>query len=203
MTSGVGQVLDRLGRAGLKLSDSYSPSLTEVREYINSGGTYSKGIKIGLQEGETLGPNEAIALAQANVSFTSNTPLDFTGQTGGSLTNASTEAQQVTYFQKLLEKGFLLNNVDADLLNLNSVTVSQDVFELLNSNGFNFSNSKINVTNKMELVSAAVKSQVLRTMALRIFRFQRLWFHLLGRQNCCSERDWVSRCTPVMEQLRI
>ena len=86
-----------------------------------------------------------------------NTPLDFTGQTGGSLTNASTEAQQVTYFQKLLEKGFLLNNVDADLLNLNGVTVSQDVFELLNSNGFNFSNSKINVTNKMELVSAAVK----------------------------------------------
>ena len=157
LTSGVGQVLDRLGRAGLKLSDSYSPSLTEVREYINSGGTYSKGIKIGLQEGETLGPNEAIALAQANVSFTANTPLDFTGQTGGSLTNASTEAQQVTYFQKLLEKGFLLNNVDADLLNLNGVTVSQDVFELLNSNGFNFSNSKINVTNKMELVSAAVK----------------------------------------------
>ena len=31
----------------------------------------------------------------------------------------------------------------ADLLNLNGVTVSQDVFELLNSNGFNFTNSKI------------------------------------------------------------
>ena len=157
LTSGVGQVLDRLGRAGLKLSDSYSPSLTEVREYINSGGTYSKGIKIGLQEGETLGPNEAIALAQANVSFTANTPLDFTGQTGSSLTNASTEAEQVIYFQKLLEKGFLLNNLDVDLLNFDGVTVSQDVFELLNSNGFNFSNSKINVANKMELVSAAVK----------------------------------------------
>ena len=157
LTSGVGQVLDRLGRAGLKLSDSYSPSLTEVREYIDSGGSYSKGIKIGLQDGETLGPNEAISLAQANVSFTANTPLDFTGQTGGTLTNAGTEALQVVYFQKLLEKGFLLQNVSADLLNLNGVTVSQDVFELLNSNGFNFTNSKITVTNKMELVSAAVK----------------------------------------------
>ena len=92
---------------GLKLSDSYSPSLTEVREYIDSGGSYSKGIKIGLQDGETLGPNEAISLAQANVSFTANTPLDFTGQTSGTLTNAGTEALQVVYFQKLLEKGFL------------------------------------------------------------------------------------------------
>ena len=157
LTSGVGQVLDRLGRAGLKLSDSYSPSLTEVREYIDSGGSYTKGIKIGLQDGETLGPNEAISLAQANVSFTANTPLDFTGQTSGTLTNAGTEALQVVYFQKLLEKGFLLQNVSSDLLNLNGVTVSQDVFELLNSKGFNFSNSKIQVANKMELVSAAVK----------------------------------------------
>ena len=131
--------------------------MTEVREYIDSGGSYSKGIKIGLQDGETLGPNEAISLAQANVSFTANTPLDFTGQTSGTLTNAGTEALQVVYFQKLLEKGFLLQNVSSDLLNLNGVTVSQDVFELLNSNGFNFSNSKITVANKMELVSAAVK----------------------------------------------
>ena len=45
LTCGVGQVLDRLGRAGLKLSDSYAPSLTEVREFINSGGEYKKGIK--------------------------------------------------------------------------------------------------------------------------------------------------------------
>ena len=158
LTSGVGQVLDRLGRAGLKLSDSYSPSLTEVREYIDGGGSYSKGIKIGLQDGETLGSKRSnFPLAQANVSFTANTPLDFTGQTSGTLTNAGTEALQVVYFQKLLEKGFLLQNVSSDLLNLNGVTVSQDVFELLNSNGFNFSNSKIQVANKMELVSAAVK----------------------------------------------
>ena len=106
LTSGVGQVLDRLGRAGLKLSDSYSPSLTEVREYIESGGSYSKGIKIGLQDGEILGPNEAISLAQANVSFTANTLLDFTGQTSATLTNAGTDTLQVEYFQKLLEKGF-------------------------------------------------------------------------------------------------
>ena len=51
----------------------------------------------------------------------------------------------------------MLQNVSPDLLNLNGVTVSQDVFELLNSNGFNFTNSKITVANKMELVSAAVK----------------------------------------------
>ena len=85
-------------------------------------------------------------VAQANVSFTANTPLDFTGQTSGTLTNAGTEALQVVYFQKLLEKGFLLQNVSSDLLNLNGVTVSQDVFELLNSNGFNFTNSKITVS---------------------------------------------------------
>ena len=50
-----------------------------------------------------------------------------------------------------------MQNVSADLLNLNEVTVSQEVFELMNSNGFNFTNSKIAVANKMELVSAAVK----------------------------------------------
>ena len=98
-----------------------------------------------------------ISLAQANVSFTANTPLDFTGQTSATLTNAGTDTLQVEYFQKLLEKGFLLQNVSADLLNLNEVTVSQEVFELMNSNGFNFTDSKITVANKMELVSAAVK----------------------------------------------
>ena len=54
--------------------------MTEVREYIDGGGTYAKGIKISLQAGESLGPNEAITLAQANVSFELNTPLDFTGK---------------------------------------------------------------------------------------------------------------------------
>ena len=83
--------------------------------------------------------------------------MDFTGQTSGTLTNAGTETLQVVYFQKLLDKGFLLQNLSSDLLNLNGVTVSQNVFELLTSNGFNFSNSKIQVANKMELVSAAVK----------------------------------------------
>ena len=60
-------------------------------------------------------------------------------------------------FQKLIDKGFLLQNINDDLKNLNGVTISQDVFELLNSKGFNFTNSKVQITNKMELVSAAVK----------------------------------------------
>ena len=157
LQSGVGQVLDRLGRAGLKLADSYAPSLTEVREYIDGGGSYTKGIKISLQGGESLGPNEAIALAQANVSFSANTPLDFTGQTKDTLSGASTEAQQVEFFKKLIDKGFLLQNVEGELLTLDNVTVKQDVFDLLNKKGFTFSNSKIQVGNKMELVSAAVK----------------------------------------------
>ncbi len=82
--------------------------MTEVREYIDSGGSYSKGIKIGLQDGETLGPNEAIALAQANVSPLLQIRPGFHWPNKGTLTNASTEAEQVIYFQKLLEKGFLL-----------------------------------------------------------------------------------------------
>ena len=157
LESGVGQVLDRLGRAGLKLADSYAPSLTEVREYIESGGSYTKGIKISLESGESLGPNEAISLAQANVSFSANTPLDFTGQTKDTLSGASTEAQQVEFFKKLIDKGFSLKNIEGDLLAFDNVTVKQDVFDLLNAKGFVFSNSKIQVSNKMELVSAAVK----------------------------------------------
>ncbi|MEL0215793.1 MAG: hypothetical protein VW948_08545, partial [Burkholderiaceae bacterium] len=156
LTSGVGQVLDRLGRAGLKLSDSYAPSLTEVREFINSGGEYKKGIKISLQEGETLGPDEAKNLAEANVFFAANTPLDFSGQTSTSIGEA-TDTAQVGYFKMLLEKGFLLQNLSDDLRTLQGVTVNQEEFEVLHSNGFDFLDSKINVTNKMELVSAAVK----------------------------------------------
>ena len=61
-------------------------------------------IVMARQDGETLGPNEAISLAQANVSFTANTPLDFTGQTSATLTNAGTDTLQVEYFSKTIGK---------------------------------------------------------------------------------------------------
>ena len=109
------------------------------------------------KRGETLGPNEAKTLAEANVFFTANTPLDFSGQTSGTLTGATTDTAQVGYFKMLLEKGFLLQNLSADLRNLDGVTVNREEFELLHSAGFDFSNSKINVTNKMELVLAESK----------------------------------------------
>ena len=51
----------------------------------------------------------------------------------------------------------MLQNLDEGLKKINGVTVSQEVFELLNSKGFIFTDSKIQVSNKMELVSAAVK----------------------------------------------
>ncbi|OUW06093.1 MAG: hypothetical protein CBD16_00510, partial [Betaproteobacteria bacterium TMED156] len=156
LESGVGQVLDRLSSGGLVLSDTYSPSLTEVQEYIDGGGSYTKGIKISLQDGETLTPAQAISLAQANVSFTANTPLDFAGQTKNDLLGSVSESSHVVLFKKLLAQGFLMENLSDDLLNLDQVTVSPSDFETLKTSGFNFSNSKIEVSNKMELISVSV-----------------------------------------------
>ena len=156
LSSGVGQVLDRLGRGGLVLSDDYSPSLTEVKEYIDGGGSYTKGIKISLQDGETLTPSEAISLAQANVSFTANTPLDFTGQTKNDLLGSVSESSHVVLFKKLLDQGFLMQNLSDDLLNLEQVTITPTDFETLKGSGFNFLNSKIEVTNKMELIAVSI-----------------------------------------------
>ena len=87
-----------------------------------------------------MGPNEALPLLR-RMSHLSNTP--WTSLAKPEIVSPMLQQmKQVIYFQKLLEKGFLLNNLDVDLLNLNGVTVSQDVFELLNSNGFNFSIQK-------------------------------------------------------------
>ena len=160
LSSGVGLTLSRLSTGGLKLSDTYSPSLAEVDEFVSADNIYTKGIKISLQEGETLTAAKAIELAEANVSFTENTPLDFSGQTASTLasTLGSSEADHVTKFLSLIQKGFKLENVDNDLLTLSGVTFTTlDDFNELQAKGFIFSGSKITVTNKMEFTSASIK----------------------------------------------
>ena len=72
---------------------------------------------------EDFGSNEAIALLR-RMSHLPNT-LDFTGQTGIVSPMLQQMKSKSIYFQKLLEKGFLLNNLDTDLLNLNGVTVTK------------------------------------------------------------------------------